>query len=199
MCLGFHACRARTGRTYRDFGWPSGPHAAAHPTPPLRSILLADRLAMEAGSRQLTRVACAPASGAESHRPQREGAPGRVFLLSGHRSSCIGETTRDAYGRYGSRWPDRLRCPVSGARGAKGRMRCASCGSTNPDGAKFCIECAAPLGRLCPRCGFENLPQAKFCAECGTSLVVRPKADDRRREVGAERIPGAKGSAASSP
>ncbi|HZL96445.1 MAG TPA: zinc-ribbon domain-containing protein, partial [Vicinamibacterales bacterium] len=53
-------------------------------------------------------------------------------------------------------------------------MRCASCGSTNPEGARFCIECAAPLGRRCPGCGVENLPQAKFCARCGkpTLLIV---------------------------
>ncbi len=50
-------------------------------------------------------------------------------------------------------------------------MRCLSCGSENPDGAKFCIECAAPLQQRCPRCGAENLPRAKFCGECATPLV----------------------------
>ena len=49
-------------------------------------------------------------------------------------------------------------------------MRCASCGSENPEGAKFCIECAAPFPRRCARCGAENLPRAKFCAECGSPL-----------------------------
>lgn len=49
-------------------------------------------------------------------------------------------------------------------------MRCASCGSDNPAGAKFCIECAAPLPRRCTSCGTENPPQAKFCAECATPL-----------------------------
>src|SRR5882762_5372565 len=49
-------------------------------------------------------------------------------------------------------------------------MRCASCGSHNPSGAKFCIECAAPLQRRCARCGTENPPQAKFCAECAAPL-----------------------------
>ena len=62
-------------------------------------------------------------------------------------------------------------------------MRCASCGSTNPEGAKFCIECASPLRRRCPRCGLENLPQAKFCAECGASLVAPSKAESSPREV----------------
>ncbi|MBI3249931.1 MAG: zinc ribbon domain-containing protein [Deltaproteobacteria bacterium] len=49
-------------------------------------------------------------------------------------------------------------------------MRCARCGSDNPEGAKFCIECAAPFPRRCPQCGMGNPPQAKFCAECATPL-----------------------------
>lgn len=55
-------------------------------------------------------------------------------------------------------------------------MRCASCGSDNPAGAKFCIECAASLKRRCPSCRTENPPQAKFCAECATPLTVQPSA-----------------------
>jgi class 3 adenylate cyclase/predicted ATPase len=62
-------------------------------------------------------------------------------------------------------------------------MRCASCGSTNPDGAKFCIECASPLRRRCPSCGLENLPQAKFCAECAAPLVAGPIAEGSPREI----------------
>ena len=50
-------------------------------------------------------------------------------------------------------------------------MQCASCGSENPEGAKFCIECAAPLRKRCPSCGAENLPRAKFCAECAAPLT----------------------------
>src|SRR5216684_4223201 len=49
-------------------------------------------------------------------------------------------------------------------------MHCASCGAENPEGAKFCIECAAPLRKRCPSCGAENLPRAKFCGECATLL-----------------------------
>ncbi|MBI3795611.1 MAG: AAA family ATPase [Deltaproteobacteria bacterium] len=51
-------------------------------------------------------------------------------------------------------------------------MHCASCGSENPEGAKFCIECAAPLGKCCPNCRRENLPRAKFCSECATLLTA---------------------------
>jgi class 3 adenylate cyclase len=49
-------------------------------------------------------------------------------------------------------------------------MRCPRCESDNPEGMKFCIECAAPLTRRCPHCGFANPPQAKFCGQCATSL-----------------------------
>src|SRR5712692_11445026 len=51
-------------------------------------------------------------------------------------------------------------------------MQCPSCGSDNPEGAKFCIECAAPLQKRCPSCGAVNLPRAKFCSECATPLTV---------------------------
>ena len=54
-------------------------------------------------------------------------------------------------------------------------MHCASCGSDNPEGAKFCIECAAPLQKRCPSCGAVNLPRAKFCAECGSPLTAQPQ------------------------
>jgi hypothetical protein len=49
-------------------------------------------------------------------------------------------------------------------------MQCPRCGGDNPEGVKFCIECAAPLTRRCPQCGFANPPQAKFCGQCATSL-----------------------------
>ncbi len=51
-------------------------------------------------------------------------------------------------------------------------MICAQCGTTNVAGAKFCMECAAPLAAGCPSCGFVNLPSAKFCSECATPLAV---------------------------
>src|SRR5215510_15784225 len=54
-------------------------------------------------------------------------------------------------------------------------MLCPSCGSENPEGAKFCIECAAPLQKRCPSCGVVNLSRAKFCAECGSPLTAQPQ------------------------
>src|SRR5262245_51304554 len=56
-------------------------------------------------------------------------------------------------------------------------MQCTSCGTENPENAKFCIECAAPLQKRCPSCGAENLPRAKFCSECATSLAGQPASE----------------------
>ena len=50
-------------------------------------------------------------------------------------------------------------------------MRCQNCSAENPQGAKFCIQCATPFRRLCQKCGFENPPEARFCAQCATSLT----------------------------
>src|SRR5271165_1776748 len=50
-------------------------------------------------------------------------------------------------------------------------MRCPNCSTENPQGARFCIQCATPFKRVCPKCGFENPPEARFCAQCATSLT----------------------------
>jgi hypothetical protein len=55
-------------------------------------------------------------------------------------------------------------------------MRCPRCEADTPDGAKFCIECGAPLKLRCPQCGADVLPRAKFCAECGTPLTAQSPA-----------------------
>ncbi len=51
-------------------------------------------------------------------------------------------------------------------------MNCQSCGTANPEGAKFCSECAAPLrpAGICVACGFANAPGSKFCNECAQPL-----------------------------
>jgi class 3 adenylate cyclase/tetratricopeptide (TPR) repeat protein len=53
-------------------------------------------------------------------------------------------------------------------------MRCPSCGFENPDGVKFCNECATPFPRRCTSCGFGNPPTAKFCGECAAPLGAAP-------------------------
>jgi class 3 adenylate cyclase len=49
-------------------------------------------------------------------------------------------------------------------------MRCQSCSTENPEGAKFCIQCATSFKRRCQKCGSENPPEARFCAQCAISL-----------------------------
>ncbi|MCL1914119.1 MAG: SPFH domain-containing protein [Eubacteriaceae bacterium] len=50
-----------------------------------------------------------------------------------------------------------------------------SCGSVNPDSAKFCPSCglprpAAAAKLFCAECGSEIAPDAKFCPNCGNKL-----------------------------
>jgi class 3 adenylate cyclase/tetratricopeptide (TPR) repeat protein len=47
---------------------------------------------------------------------------------------------------------------------------CPSCGTENPERARFCMSCGTALQPRCPSCGAENPPAAKFCIECGTAL-----------------------------
>src|SRR5215472_8515942 len=59
-------------------------------------------------------------------------------------------------------------------------MRCSSCGAENPEGLKFCNECAAPFKCHCASCGFENSPTAKFCGECAAPLNAPPSPLDAK-------------------
>jgi class 3 adenylate cyclase/tetratricopeptide (TPR) repeat protein len=49
-------------------------------------------------------------------------------------------------------------------------MRCPSCQTENPDGAKFCNGCGAALVVVCPSCAAGNGPGARFCSQCGGQL-----------------------------
>ena len=53
-------------------------------------------------------------------------------------------------------------------------MICPSCSHENPDAAKFCSECAAPLVQEvpCAACGSANAPGSKFCNECAQPLAA---------------------------
>src|SRR5438093_2851197 len=45
-------------------------------------------------------------------------------------------------------------------------MRCPRCQHDNPQGARFCEECATPLARTCSNCGIALSAAAKFCHAC---------------------------------
>jgi class 3 adenylate cyclase/tetratricopeptide (TPR) repeat protein len=50
-------------------------------------------------------------------------------------------------------------------------MTCATCGTDNREGRKFCSECGTSLASGCPSCGAANEPGEKFCGECGATLI----------------------------
>lgn len=58
-------------------------------------------------------------------------------------------------------------------------IACLSCGFDNPEGMKFCIQCASPLSIHCLKCRFDNPPGAVFCGQCGTALS--PRSPERRQ------------------
>ena len=57
-------------------------------------------------------------------------------------------------------------------------MKCPKCRHENALEAKFCEQCAVPLGQACVNCGTQMSSTAKFCSECGHPLP--PVADITR-------------------
>jgi class 3 adenylate cyclase/tetratricopeptide (TPR) repeat protein len=57
-------------------------------------------------------------------------------------------------------------------------MKCPRCRHESPAGARFCGECAAPLGRTCPACRSLNAQSNTYCTDCGAPLAApgRPQA-----------------------
>jgi hypothetical protein len=51
-------------------------------------------------------------------------------------------------------------------------MKCLKCQSENPEEAKFCIECGAPMELYCPKCRAQTPATGKFCMECGHNLFL---------------------------
>ena len=51
-------------------------------------------------------------------------------------------------------------------------MLCASCGTENVAGSKFCNRCGTRLAVGCPSCGRPNAADAAFCNECGARLAI---------------------------
>src|SRR5262249_42733315 len=56
-------------------------------------------------------------------------------------------------------------------------MKCPRCEHANPQGARFCEQCATPLARTCSNCGIALSAAAKFCHACAhpvTPVAVAP-------------------------
>jgi membrane protease subunit (stomatin/prohibitin family) len=85
--------------------------------------------------------------------------------------------------------------PPGGAGGAATAtgVSCASCGTANAEGAKFCANCGtslAPPTVACASCQAPNPVGAKFCSSCGTSMA--PPAPAHCANCGTELADGAK-------
>ena len=63
-------------------------------------------------------------------------------------------------------------------------MRCPECSYDNPEGARFCGDCASALAGSveCPRCGSLNPAGQKFCNVCGSSLTESGQAPEPGRD-----------------
>lgn len=57
------------------------------------------------------------------------------------------------------------------AKEQEAKTTCPQCGTVNPEGTKFCLECGAKVGApeqtFCVSCGVELKPGARFCGSCG--------------------------------
>jgi class 3 adenylate cyclase/tetratricopeptide (TPR) repeat protein len=51
-------------------------------------------------------------------------------------------------------------------------MNCPKCGTANPEGAKFCMECGASSTQTCPHCASSLPAGAKFCFNCGHQMAT---------------------------
>src|SRR6266481_4099354 len=49
-------------------------------------------------------------------------------------------------------------------------MQCARCRHDNPEPARFCTECGAPLALSCASCGAPLSEGVRFCGACGLSV-----------------------------
>jgi predicted ATPase/class 3 adenylate cyclase len=65
-------------------------------------------------------------------------------------------------------------------------MHCDKCGFENPEGMRFCGQCAAPLKLVCPSCGFANPPGFGFCGQCATPLGKATEPGTEQKSVSAQ-------------
>src|SRR5918995_1270259 len=56
------------------------------------------------------------------------------------------------------------------------RVNCTACGTENPAGARFCMNCGEALERRCPSCDTPAPAEARFCMNCGAALDAVPSA-----------------------
>lgn len=53
-------------------------------------------------------------------------------------------------------------------------MNCPNCQTTNPDNARFCMNCGQALAHTCTNCGTALPAGARFCFNCGQPVASAP-------------------------
>jgi class 3 adenylate cyclase len=53
-------------------------------------------------------------------------------------------------------------------------MKCPTCQTLNPQGARFCFNCGNALSISCSNCGTSLSPGAKLCPNCGQPVTTQP-------------------------
>ena len=56
-------------------------------------------------------------------------------------------------------------------------MNCRVCGTPNPEGVAFCINCGTAFAEACAVCGAARVGNARFCGSCGTRFPDAGPAD----------------------
>src|SRR4051794_33843672 len=58
--------------------------------------------------------------------------------------------------------------------------KCASCGTQNAEGSRFCAQCGAELGLRCASCDADLAPAARFCSICGQPVEEVHAVEERK-------------------
>jgi len=67
-------------------------------------------------------------------------------------------------------------------------LTCASCGHELPEGAKFCLECGAPVAPAAPPREQRKSVTVLFCDVAGSTEEARPLCEQKGHTVGIARV-----------
>src|SRR5262249_18527258 len=59
-------------------------------------------------------------------------------------------------------------------------MNCPRCQTSNPENAKFCLNCGTALTAVCSNCNTPLPSGARFCMNCGQPVTAASPVDESR-------------------
>ena len=66
-------------------------------------------------------------------------------------------------------------------------MNCRVCGTANPEGVAFCINCGTAFAESCAVCGAARIGNSRFCGNCGTRFPDAESAEAAPASADADR------------